>query len=260
VSTLVSFHAHPDDESIATGGVIAKAASEGHRVVLVFATRGEVGEVADGFLSDGETLSERRVVETEASARELGAQRVEFLGYRDSGMVGEPTNDDPECFWQAEVDAAAERLAAIVRDEAADVLTIYDSNGTYGHPDHIQVHRVGKRAGELVGGDLVVYEATSSRDHFKRLMVQAADAGMEVGEGLPDMESFGSPDVEITTVVDVREFIDVKKASMRAHASQIDEQSFFLQMPDEVFKESFGWEFFIRHGVPSTTAEDQLAL
>ena len=259
MSTLVSFHAHPDDESIATGGVIARATAAGHRVVLVFATRGEVGEVAEGFLSEGETLSDRRSVETEASARVLGAQRVEFLGYRDSGMDGEPTNDDPSCFWQADVDEAAERLARILREESADVLTIYDRNGNYGHPDHIQVHRVGARAAELVSGDLIVYEATTSREHFARLMERAGEEGLDTGDGL-DPSTFGSPESEITTVVDVRDLCDVKKASMRAHASQIDEQSFFLQMPDEAFAEAFGWEFFIRHGVPSTTAEDQLAL
>src|SRR3954447_10571470 len=101
MATLVTFHAHPDDESIATGGVMAKAADEGHRVVLVVATRGEHGEVAEGFLDDGEQLWQRRVKETEDSARILGASRVEFLGYVDSGMIGTPENDLPTSFWQA---------------------------------------------------------------------------------------------------------------------------------------------------------------
>jgi LmbE family N-acetylglucosaminyl deacetylase len=146
MATLVAFHAHPDDECIATGGVMAKAAEEGHRVVLVVATRGEHGEVADGFLADGETLAERRVQETHASAAALGVHRVEFLGYVDSGMMGTPENDLPGSFWTADVDEAAERLAAILREEGADVLTCYDEIGGYGHPDHIQVHRVGLRA------------------------------------------------------------------------------------------------------------------
>ena len=95
MSTLVCFHAHPDDESIATGGTMAKAKADGHRVVLVVATRGERGEVADGFLEHGEQLADRRVRETHASAAVLGIDRVEFLGYEDSGMMGEPTNDHP---------------------------------------------------------------------------------------------------------------------------------------------------------------------
>src|SRR5436309_684452 len=149
MATLVSFHAHPDDETIPTGGTLAKAAKDGHRVVLVFATKGEHGEVDEGFLEPGETLAERRVKETERSAEILGAQRVEFLGYVDSGMMGTPENDKPGSFWTADIEEAAERLATILRDENADVVTIYDDHGGYGHPDHIQVHRVGKRAAEL---------------------------------------------------------------------------------------------------------------
>ena len=149
MATLVCFHAHPDDESIATGGVMAKAADDGHTVVLVIATKGEEGEVPDGFLADGEQLGDRRVQETMASAKELGVAAVEFLGYRDSGMIGTATNDDPTCFWRADVEEAAHRLAVLLTEHEADVLTVYDSNGNYGHPDHIQVHRVGVRAAEI---------------------------------------------------------------------------------------------------------------
>src|SRR5580765_7909409 len=115
VATLVFFHAHPDDECIATGGTMAKAAAAGHRVVLVVATRGEHGEVAEGFLDDGEELWHRRVRETQAAAEILGAHRVEFLGYVDSGMMGTPENQAPESFWQADVEEAAGKLAAILR-------------------------------------------------------------------------------------------------------------------------------------------------
>src|SRR5262245_16386071 len=117
MATLVAFHAHPDDESIAMGGVPAKAAADGHRTVLVFATQGGNGEVAEGFLDEGETLAERRVKETQRSAEVLGVQRVEWLGYTDSGMMGTPENEHPASFWQAEIERAAERLAEILRDE-----------------------------------------------------------------------------------------------------------------------------------------------
>src|SRR6478609_10493624 len=131
MATMVTFHAHPDDECIVAGGVMRKAADQGHRVVLVVATRGELGEVEDGFLGQDEPLWERRVTETLASAEILGAQRTEFLGYLDSGMMGEPTNDDPACFWQAPVEDAATRLAEVLREERTDVLTVYDDNGFY---------------------------------------------------------------------------------------------------------------------------------
>src|SRR5206468_2973804 len=133
MATVVCFHAHPDDECIATGGVMAKAASDGHRVVLVTATRGEHGEVVEGVLSEGEELWERRVKETAEAARILGVARHEFLGYVDSGMMGTPENQAPGSFWSADVDEAAGRLAAILSEEQADVLTVYDANGNYGH-------------------------------------------------------------------------------------------------------------------------------
>jgi len=244
MATLVCFHAHPDDESIATGGTIARAADAGHRVVLVFATRGECGEVPDGFLDDGEALGDRREQETVASAEALGARRVEFLGYRDSGMMGEPTNDDPACFWAADVDEAAARLARILAEERADALTVYDDHGGYGHPDHIQVHRVGHRAAELAGTPRV-YESTMNRDHLHRLMREAQETGVEIDDDVRD-DGFGTPAAQITTTVDVRAWVDRKRESMRLHASQIAEESFFLAMAPDAFTEVFGWEWYIR--------------
>jgi LmbE family N-acetylglucosaminyl deacetylase len=251
MATLVTFHAHPDDESIATGGTMAKAAAAGHRVVLVTATRGEMGEPVPGVLDDGESLWERRVVETHESARILGADRVEFLGYEDSGMDGEPTNENPACFWQADVDEAAQRLVAILRDVEVDVLTIYDDHGNYGHPDHVQVHRVGKRAAEIMGLEHV-FEATMNRDAILRGMREQRD----LFESMPEEDrpqfdedmDMGSPEPVITHAVDVAAFVEAKRGSMRAHRSQIDETHFFLAMPDEAFAQAFGTEWFIALG------------
>jgi len=262
--TLVCFHAHPDDEAIQTGGTIARAAAEGHRVVLVFATRGELGEVADGFLEPGETLSERRSRECAAAATILGAARVEFLGYHDSGMAGEASNDDPAAFWRADLDEAAERLAAILRAEAAEVLTVYDDHGGYHHPDHVQVHRVGVRAAEIAGTPRV-YEATVDRDHLMEALAAsvalAEEHGVEIPGDTPDPEEFAShfiPAAQITTRVDVSDRLDVKRAALRAHASQIDETSFFLSMPDEIFALAFGTEWFIRRDAPEGIQESWL--
>jgi len=247
MATLVTFHAHPDDESIATGGVMAKAAEEGHRVVLVVATRGEHGEVAEGFLAPGEPLWQRRVAETRASAEVLGAARVEFLNYVDSGMIGTPENDLPESFWQADVEEAAARLAALLVDEQADVLTVYDENGNYGHPDHIQVHRVGVRAAELAGTPRV-YMNTVNRDYVRRMIREAVEAGVELpgGDVPPEDFEIGVEEHRITTTVDVRPWLARKRAAMAAHASQISETSFFLAMPPEAFERMWGQEWFIR--------------
>jgi LmbE family N-acetylglucosaminyl deacetylase len=250
MATLVSFHAHPDDESIGTAGTLVRAAEAGHRTVLVFGTRGEHGEVDDGFLAEGEALRDRREQETLRSADILGVSRVEFLGYVDSGMMGTPENDGPGSFWRASVDEAAERLAAILRDEDADILTIYDSDGGYGHPDHIQVHRVGVRAAELAGTPQV-FEGTMNRDHLRRVIQAAVQAGSIPPDEVPDVtaeSTFGRPEATITTRVDVTKHVATKRASMAAHASQISETSFFLAMPDDAFADTFGIEWFIRRG------------
>jgi LmbE family N-acetylglucosaminyl deacetylase len=262
MATLVTFHAHPDDECIACGGVMRKAASEGHRVVLVVATRGEHGEVPPGFLADGEELWQRRVAETQASAEILGAQRLEFLGYADSGMMGTPANQAAGSFWTADVDEAAKRLAVILDEEQADVLTCYDDNGGYGHPDHIQVHRVGLRAAALAG-TARVYQNTINRDHMLRGMQAFAEQSAAAGIEVPDVSrepGFGKPESVITAAVDVTPYLAFKRRAMRAHASQISEQSFFLTLPDKAFAYAFGTEWFIRDGQgPGITETDLLA-
>jgi LmbE family N-acetylglucosaminyl deacetylase len=262
MATLVTFHAHPDDECLRTAGVMRKAVEEGHRVVLVVATRGEVGEVPDGFLAEGELLEDRRVQEAHAAAQILGVERVEFLGYRDSGMMGEATNDDPACFWQADVETAAAQLAAILREESASVLTVYDDNGDYGHPDHIQVHRVGVRAADLAGTDRV-FQATFNREFMQRGFEAAVEQGLmppEAAPKPPENVEFGKPEAEITAAVDVSKYTDAKRAAMRAHPSQISEDMFMLAMPDDAFAFAFGTEWYIRTGQgPGITETDLMA-
>lgn len=237
---------------------MARAAAEGHRVVLVCATRGELGEVADGFLDDGETLADRRVVEVHAAAAILGAQRVAFLDYRDSGMEGEPTATEPGCFAMADVDEAAARLAKILVEEDAEVLTVYDERGNYGHPDHVQVHHVGIRAAELAG-TARVYEATINRDHFLALMAERSDEMAEFDDAPnPDEMNLGMPAEVITTTIDVREFIDRKRAAMAAHSSQITGESFFMKMPEDAFVAAFGQEWYIRRGPERAAVENTL--
>ncbi len=258
--TLVCFHAHPDDESITTGGTIARAVAEGHRAVLVVATRGEHGEAPED-LAEGESLADRRVAETMRSAQVLGISRVEFLGYTDSGMHGWDQNHEPDSFWQAPIDDAAERLASILREESADVLTVYDSHGNYGHPDHIQVHRVGHRAAELADTP-VVYEATMNRDAVRRMVAMAAELAPEMDMDppeLPEDMEFGMPEADLTTAVDVSAYITQKRDSITMHASQVTDSSFFLRMPLEMFARAFSTEWFIRRGAPPGIHEDKLA-
>ena len=250
MGTIVSFHAHPDDEAIAAAGTLARAAAAGHRVVLVFATRGELGEPVPGVLAPGEQLPVRRSAECYASAAAIGAKRVEFLAYTDSGMMGEPANDAPYCFWQADVEHAARTLAVLLDEEEPDVLTIYDDNGVYGHPDHIQVHRVGRRAGELSAVP-VVAQGTVNRDWMRRGIEQS---GQKL-ELPPDM---GKPEAEITHRVEAVDFVAQKRASMQAHASQMPPDHFLLAMPEPLFALGMGTEFYIVDPVPSPAAAPEL--
>ena len=248
MATAVFFHAHPDDEAITTGGTMARMAAEGHRVILVTATGGELGEVPAGLLSPGETLAERRARELASACDTLGVDRLVFLGYHDSGMEGEASNDDPSCFWQADVDEAARRLRAVLDEEEADILTAYDDHGNYGHPDHVQVHRVGLRAGELAGTDRV-FMATTNRDHLLALAEVAGDLGLAMDEEQRGfIAELGVRAHEITTAVDVSAYLALKRRAMEVHASQIHDTSFFLSMPPEAFAAVWGTEWYIRVG------------
>jgi LmbE family N-acetylglucosaminyl deacetylase len=258
MATAVFLHAHPDDEALATGGTMARLADEGHRVVLVVATNGEEGEPVDGVLDEGEELGDRRATEVAEAAAILGVGRIEYLDYRDSGMSGEVANDHPDCFWQADVDEAAARLGELLADEQVDLAVIYDPNGGYGHPDHIQVHRVGTRWAEQAGIGRVRW-VTLNRDAIRTSIEEAlatgdldgmAAASLEERRERAEQEAFGTPADEITHAVDVRGTIDRKLAAIVAHASQIASDSFFLSMPVERFTSAFGTEWYVDPDAP----------
>ncbi len=242
---------------------MAKAVAAGHEVVLVVATRGELGEVQPGVLAEGEELGQRRMVETQRSAEILGVSRVEFLGYRDSGMMGDPSNDNPASFWKADMDEAADRLALILDDVAADALTIYDDHGGYGHPDHIQVNRVGHLATQRVNVSRL-YEATMNRTRIAELIRERMTGSGEAGltdaaraqaRSVEADVNFGSPAAMITHALDVTAYLDRKRRSMSAHSSQIGPESHFLAMSDDEFEAAFGTEWFIAPGVHRAPGE-----
>ncbi len=257
MATVAFLHAHPDDEAIVTGGTMASLAAGGHRVVLLTATGGELGEFPPDLLVPGETLAVRRAAELDAAAAVLGVARLERLGYLDSGMAGTPGNSDPDCFARADTEAAATRVAAVLAEERADVVVVYDEHGNYGHPDHVKAHEVGMRAAELAGTERV-YLMTHNRDFLRSLLSLAADLGIHVDEDrLAMLDVLGEPERRITTRVDVTGHIGAKAAAMRAHASQIGETAFYLSLPDDVFAMVWGSEWYIRvRGTPGPVSED----
>jgi len=258
--TLVSFHAHPDDEALLTAGTLAKAAAAGHRVVLVTATAGERGLTSQDVREAG-PLHERRLGELRAAARLLGCARVECLGYPDSGLdprtpgvAPQDAHEDRDGrgpgFAVRDVEEPARRLAALLREEGAHVLTTYDPTGGYGHPDHIQVHRVGARAAVLAGTP-VVLEATVDR----RQLVRAARLVHRFPR-VPDdfsparLAQAYTPSEQLTHRIDVGAVIWDKRAAMAAHVSQgaadtgLRTLQVFLKLPGPLYRRAFRYEWF----------------
>jgi LmbE family N-acetylglucosaminyl deacetylase len=249
--TLVSFHAHPDDEALLTGGTLARAAAEGHRVGLVTATDGAAGLSAGDRL--GEQLADRRRAELELSAAALGCARVAFLGYPDSGSSG-PVR--PGAFASLEPAGPAARLAAILRAERADVLTTYDAHGGYGHRDHVQVNLVGAAAAALAG-TRVLLEATVDRARLRRAARLLGRLPWTSGL-IPEDRFAGSysAPAELTHEVDVRRHLAAKRAALRAHLSQAEggvalrTVELLLALPSPVFAAVLGREWFREAGRP----------
>ena len=264
-------HAHPDDESIGTGATMARYAAQGTHVTLVTCTLGELGEIIPPDLADlawdrENKLGQYRIGELAAACAALGVTDHRFLGgagrWHDSGMMGMPSNDWDGAFWRADVDEAASELLEIIRQVRPQVLVTYDSNGFYGHPDHIQAHRVAWRAFELADGLVRKFYATAIPKSVIaegiKLMggntssasggsagpdESSAGAGFLAVESVDDLP-FGVPDEQVTTEIDATGFLDAKLAAMRAHASQIAVDSPFFALSDMVGQRALGVEYY----------------
>jgi len=248
MATLFLVHAHPDDECISTGGVMLRAHLDGHRVVLVTSTRGEEGEIHNmDEASVRPRLAEVRTQELRRSCEILGVDRLEFLGYRDSGMAGEPSNQNPQSFHMAPLHEAAGRLSTFLREERPDVVVTYTSDGTYGHPDHIKAHHTTVAALDLLEAEgwhpAKLYLSAIPRGLMEEWVERAREAGIEMpADGI---RILGIPDEEITTVVDVRDLVDRKRAAFAAHISQNDPKSPLQTMQEQIYVAAFGTERFV---------------
>jgi N-acetyl-1-D-myo-inositol-2-amino-2-deoxy-alpha-D-glucopyranoside deacetylase len=279
---LLLVHAHPDDESIETGATMARYAAAGVPVTLVTCTLGELGEVIPADLAylaagRGDLLGKYRLGELEAACAALGVRDHRFLGgpgrWRDSGMMGLPSNDDPGCFWQADTGEAVAGLVAIIREVRPRVMVSYDDRGFYGHPDHIQAHRVAWRAFQLAGdaglrmpagpgpgpgqagrGDggpwpVAKFYATA----MPRSVLAAATGLSGGGETMPagftaepaaDTVPFGAADDEVSTEIDGSAFLGAKTAAMRAHATQITVREPFFALSNWVGQRILAREYY----------------
>jgi N-acetyl-1-D-myo-inositol-2-amino-2-deoxy-alpha-D-glucopyranoside deacetylase len=254
---LLLVHAHPDDETIETGATMAAYAASGAHVTLVTCTRGELGEVIPprlAHLAAGgpDALGEYRMGELAAACAALGVRDQRFLGgpgrWRDSGMMGLPSNHDPRCLWQADVAEAAAELAAVIADVRPQVVVSYDERGYYGHPDHIQAHRItGEAVALAAAGHRVakLYATAMPRS----VLAAAIKLGARAPEGFREAGSvadlpFGVADEQVTTEIDGTAYLAAKTAAMRAHATQIAVAGGFFALSDGIGQRITGREFY----------------
>ena len=292
---LLLVHAHPDDESIGTGATMARYAAEGAQVTLVTCTLGELGEIIPPELANlaadaDDQLGGYRIGELDAACAALGVTDHRFLGgpgrWRDSGMIGTPANEDPRCFWRADVDEAARDLAGVIREVRPQVMVTYDDDGFYGHPDHIQAHRVAWRAFRLAADPAVrlecglgpwqvakFYASTTPHSALQEEMAELRAArardlhgGRGAGRGggapalpphwvLPESEAdlvYAVPDEDVTTEIDGTAYLDAKLAAMAAHATQITVAGAYFALSNNIAQIAWGVEYY---ALLSTAAE-----
>jgi N-acetyl-1-D-myo-inositol-2-amino-2-deoxy-alpha-D-glucopyranoside deacetylase len=279
---LLLVHAHPDDECISTGATMAKYVADGAHVTLVTCTLGEEGEILVPELvhlaaDKHDALGTHRIGELADAMKALGVTDHRFLGgpgrWRDSGMMGLPTNDSPTCFWQADLDEAVGELVKIVREVRPQAVITYNEVGGYGHPDHIQAHRVTVATYEAAADPARFPDAgepwqisklyyTAFPVSFLRMGWEALKAmGEEAPFGVtsPEELAFGDPDETVTTRIDARDFLDEKMDAMRAHATQIEVDGPFFALSNHIGQRAFGYEHFrlIKGNRPSSDVVEE---
>ncbi len=251
---VVFFHAHPDDESIFTGGTLRLLADRGVRTVVVIATDGAAGLATPGA---GDDLRARRAAEARAACGLLGVDTLHLLGYADGGSAGD---DGRASLGSCAV--AVHRLAGLLREERATAVVTYDDGGIYAHPDHLAVHHIGLAAAALAGIELV-YEATVDREYLHFVETHLVHHAVEwlLGEDAAAVRNrapLGVPTVVVSTMIDVGPVVDVKRAAIGAHRSQVPDGSPLHAMDDEAFRAVYGYEWFVRRG-PRGPIEDLLS-
>ena len=279
---LLLVHAHPDDECISTGATMAKYAADGAHVTLVTCTLGEEGEILVPELvhlaaDKHDALGEHRIGELAAAMKALGVTDHRFLGgpgrWRDSGMMGEPTNERPNCFWQADLDEAVGELVTVIREVRPQVVITYNEDGGYGHPDHIQAHRITVAAFDAAA-DPARYPDAGEPWQISKLYYTAFpvsflrmgwEALKEMGEEAPfgvtspEELNFGDPDETVSTRIDARDHLDAKMDAMRAHATQIEIDGPFFALSNNIGQRAFGYEHFrlIKGSTPSSDVVEE---
>lgn len=247
--TLMAVHAHPDDEASSTGGILARYAAEGVRTVVVMCTNGELGDMPSGEKPENPEHDERIVVSTrrrelEASREILNVTHLELLGYRDSGMMGWPHNETQQSFWNMPVEDAAQPLITLMERYRPQVVVTYDANGFYGHPDHIQAHRITMAATSRCDIPDKVYATALPKSLLPAFAKIFAEDDVDPPEAI-DQANFGTDDELISASIDCTPFVEHKFEAIAAHASQTD-NDFFLRLNRDAFAKIFSHEYYVR--------------
>lgn len=256
--SLLAVFAHPDDEAFGTGGTLARYASEGVATTLVCATRGEVGEIAEGTGATPETLGQVRENELRCAAETMGVREVIFLGYRDSGMSGTPENQNPQAFINAPAEEVMRQLVSIIRRVRPEVIVTFEPHGGYGHPDHIAIHNYTVAAFHAAADPRQypelgavwqaarLYYTAIPRSFFRRMVDEMKARGMDTSEfaGLEANGGRGWPDENITAVVDVSDTVEEKWQALNCHRTQFGPGNLFRRLPDETVKQMMRQEYF----------------
>ena len=259
--TVLTVFAHPDDEGFGSGGVLAMLVSKGARLITVCATNGDVGEISDSALATPETLAQVRQGEMRRAMEVISAAEVRFMGYRDSGMQGTEDNDHPDCLNQAAPDEVVEKIVALIRELRPNVVITHDPTGGYGHPDHIASYQHTKDAFDAAGGPKypnagepwapgLLYYTCFPRSNFRRIWEKMLELGIKPPFASEILEEVGSPDDDVTTVVDVGSHVDIKIASLECHATQLEPDGPFGTLPKDYMREIMSTEFYTLAAFP----------
>ena len=244
--SVLAIFAHPDDEGFGCGGTLALLVAGGHRVTLICATNGDVGEISDPALATPETLASVRQGELRAAMDLTGIRDVRFLNYRDSGMPGWEDNDHPKSLFQAPEEKVVQQIEAVIRELRPDLVITHDPTGGYGHPDHVTICQRTETAVERCRDERgpLLYYVCFPRSLFQSMWNKMTELGLRPPFSADDTEALGTPDDEVTIILNVSRYVALKKESLERHRTQIERDGPFSQLPQDFMEQIMASEFF----------------
>jgi LmbE family N-acetylglucosaminyl deacetylase len=260
---LLAAFAHPDDEGFGSGGTLAMLVARGAQITLVCGTNGDVGEISDPALATPENLAQVRQQELRNAMSVTGIPDIRFLNYRDSGMAGTADNEHPDSLHQADPSKVVQTLLDVIRETGPHIVITHDPSGGYGHPDHRAMCQHATEAYRLAMANqdtarACLYYVCFPRSSFQRMWQKMVEMDISPPFASQDIDKVGTPDEEVTTVLDISSYVDVKIESLNRHQTQINPDGPFAQLPQEMMREIMGTEYYTLVFPEGATAEKDL--